>query len=134
MNLSLATSTPNVLQQTIPLCQPVQRVIALTHRPDKTAECVNLTLACEPTVVVNFANRDLDRRVVLGLDNAVGCAAFARNIAKEELKSALLELLKTEISLVAIEIVRGLTGRQDLLYHFPFWRLFDSVSLRSRIV
>lgn len=67
--------------------------------------------------------------MVLGLDDAVGCAAFAGDVAVKEWKSALLKLFKTENSIVAIGIVEELTGRPVLPYRFPFWRLFLTVRI-----
>jgi hypothetical protein len=40
-----------------------------------------LALACESTVLVNLSYGDLDRCVILGLDDAVGCAALAGDVA-----------------------------------------------------
>jgi len=81
MHLSLAASAPNVLQQSIPLCQSVQRIITLAHRSYETAKGVNLALACESTILINLADGDLNGCVVLCLNNAVGCAAFAGDVA-----------------------------------------------------
>lgn len=86
MHLSLAASAPNVLQETIPLCQSVQRIIRLAHCANETTECVNLALACESTVLINLSDGDLDRGVILGLDDAVGCAALAWDVAARESK------------------------------------------------
>jgi hypothetical protein len=80
MHLSLGASTPHILQQTVPLCQSVQGIIALAHRPNEAAECVDLALACESTILIHLSDGDLDRCVVLGLDDSVGCAAFARDV------------------------------------------------------
>jgi hypothetical protein len=83
MHLSLGASTPHILQQTVPLCQSVQGIIALAHRPNETAQSIDLALACESTVLINLSDGDLNRSVVLGFDDSVGCAAFARNITVE---------------------------------------------------
>jgi hypothetical protein len=80
MHLSLGASTPHILQQTVPLCQSVQGIVALAHRPNEAAECVDLALACESTVLIHLSDGDLDRCVVLGLNDSVGCAAFARDV------------------------------------------------------
>lgn len=80
MQLSLAASAPHILQQTIPLRQPVQRVVALTHGSHESAECVNLALACESTILINLANGDLDGCMILGLDNAVGGTALSGDV------------------------------------------------------
>ena len=80
MHLSLDASAPNVLQQTIALCQSVQGIVALAHCSYEAAKCVNLALASVSAVLVNFAYRDLDRRMVLGLDDTVGCAALSWDV------------------------------------------------------
>ena len=80
MQLSLAASAPDVLQQTIPLRQSVEGIVALAHGSHEAAQGVDLALACESAVLINLANRDLDRCVVLCLDNAVGGAALAGDV------------------------------------------------------
>lgn len=81
MRLSLQTSAPHVLQQTISLCQSVQRIVALAHCSYESAESVDLVLARQSTVLVNLCDGDLDGCVVLGLDDAVGSAALAGDVA-----------------------------------------------------
>lgn len=66
-----STRTPNSLQKAIPLRQPVQTIIPLGSRPDKTTQCIHLILARVAAVVVNFGDGDLDRGVVFGFDYAV---------------------------------------------------------------
>lgn len=75
-------SAPNILQQTILLCQPVDGIIALAHRTNKTAKRIYVVLAGNSTsVLVNLGDRNLDRPVVFGLDDAVGGAALAGDVA-----------------------------------------------------
>jgi len=90
-NLSLAASAPYVLQQTISLCQSVQGIVALAHRSYETAKGVDLALACESTILINLADGDLDRGVVLGLDDAVGGRAFSWDVAVKKQIVSLLE-------------------------------------------
>lgn len=79
-NLSLGA--PDVLQQTVPLSEAVHGVIALAHGPDESAESVDVVLARNgAAVLVNLGNRNLDRAVVLGLDDAVGGTALAGDVA-----------------------------------------------------
>jgi hypothetical protein len=80
MQLSLAASAPDILQQAITLRQSVQGIVALAHSPYEAAQGVDLALACESAVLVNLSNGDLDGCVVLGLDNAVGGAALAGDV------------------------------------------------------
>ena len=79
--LVLSGSGPDILEQTVTLSEAVQRVVALTHRTDETTESVIDGLAGETTSLVNLSDRDLDGRVILGLDDAVGGAALARHVA-----------------------------------------------------
>jgi len=83
-SLSLTASAPDILQQAIPLRKSVQGIITFAHRPNETTQCVGLALSCESTVLVNLADRDLYGSVVLGLDDAVGGAAFAWDVEVNE--------------------------------------------------
>lgn len=79
----LAHAAPDVLDEPVTLGQPVERVVALAHRPDEPAERVDDVLALDrAAVLVNRRDRDLDRGVVLGLDDAVRGAALARDVAE----------------------------------------------------
>lgn len=80
MHLSLAACAPDVLQQTITLRQSVQGIVALAHGPYESAQGVDLVLARVSAVLINLADGDLDRCVVLGLDDAVGGAALAGDV------------------------------------------------------
>jgi hypothetical protein len=79
--LSLAATAPYILQQTITLRQSVQGIIALAHCSYEAAEGVYLVLAGVSAVLVDLADGDLDGCVVLGLDDAVGGAALAWDVA-----------------------------------------------------
>lgn len=64
------------------MCQAVDGVVALAHGADETAEGVHVVLAGDGTaVLVNLGDRNLDGTVVLGLDDAVGGAALAGDVA-----------------------------------------------------
>lgn len=79
-NLSL--SAPDALDEAVTLGQSVQGVIGLAHGADEAAEGVDVVLAGDSAaVLVDLGNGDLDRAVVLGLDDAVGSAALARDVA-----------------------------------------------------
>lgn len=79
-NLSL--SAPDALDEAVTLGQSVQRVIGLAHGADEAAEGVDVVLAGDSAaVLVDLGNGDLNRAVVLGLDDAVGSAALARDVA-----------------------------------------------------
>jgi hypothetical protein len=64
------------------LRQAVDGVVALAHRTDEAAEGVDVVLAGDgAAVLVDLGDRNLYGAVVLGLDDAVGSAALARDIA-----------------------------------------------------
>jgi hypothetical protein len=50
-----------------------------------------LALACKSAVLINLADGDLDRGVILGLDDTVGRAAFAGNVAVKRLNISILK-------------------------------------------
>lgn len=70
-------SGPDALQETITLGQSVEGVVALAHGADESAKGVDLVVTGVAAVLVNLADGDLDRGVILGLDDAVGGAALA---------------------------------------------------------
>lgn len=76
----LPGSAPDVLDVTITLSEAVDAVVRLAHGADEAAESVGLVLAGVATVLVNLCDGDLDGTVVLGLDDAVGCAALAGDV------------------------------------------------------
>ena len=62
--------------------QAVHGVVALAHCADEAGQGVNVVLSGDGTaVLINLGDRDLDGAVVLGLDDAVGGAALARDVA-----------------------------------------------------
>lgn len=77
----MASSRPDVLQVSITLGKAVEGVVALAARADEAAQSVRLVLAGVAAVLVNLADGDLHRGVVVGLDDAVGCAALAGHVA-----------------------------------------------------
>lgn len=79
--IRLSGCAPDLLQESVLLRQSVERIVALAHSPHETTESVCLVLAGVSAVLVNLCDGDLDRGVVLGLDDAVGCAALAGNVA-----------------------------------------------------
>lgn len=85
-------SGPDALQETITLGQSVEGVVALAHGADESAKGVNLVVTGVASVLVNLADGDLDRGVVLGLDDAVGGAALAwdQTVSNPSLATAVL--------------------------------------------
>lgn len=77
----LSDGVPDVLEEAIALGQTVQRIVALAHGPYESAEGIDVVLALDgAAVLVNLGDRDLNRGVVLGLDDAVRGAALARDV------------------------------------------------------
>ena len=74
---------PDILNESIPLCQPVELVVALAHRPHEAAQSIGVVLALDSTAcIVNLCNGYLDRSMILRLYDTVGGAALAGNIAE----------------------------------------------------
>ena len=119
MYLSLAASTPYVLQHTIPLCQSVQGIIRFSHRPYESAESIDLALAREPAILVNLANRYLNRGVILGFNDAIGSAALTRHVTGDE--EYMISNWSRELEFQCCR--RRRTGRRVLPYRFPWLRL-----------
>jgi hypothetical protein len=82
--LSRLTSTPNSLQEPIPLRQPVQTIISFGSGSHKSAQRVHLVLARVAAGLVDFADADLHAGVIFGFDDAVRGAAFAGDVAVRE--------------------------------------------------
>jgi hypothetical protein len=77
-----ALAAPDVLHQAVPLRQSVDGIVALTHSTDEAAQSVDVVLSGDcAAVLVNLGDGDLDGTVVFGLDDAVGGAALARDVA-----------------------------------------------------
>ena len=79
--LTLPTPTPHILQQPVSLRQPIQAIIPLPHRPHKPAQRIHLVLPRVPTILIDFSDRDLHRRVVFGFNYAIGGATLPGDIA-----------------------------------------------------
>jgi hypothetical protein len=78
----LSAGAPDVLEVTVTLSEAVDAVVRLAHGADEAAESVGLGLASESAVLVDLGDADLDRAVVLGLDDAVGGAALAGDVTE----------------------------------------------------
>lgn len=79
---------PDALCEAVPLREAVEAIVALAHGAHEAAQGVDLVLARVPAVLVDLANGKLDRRVVLGLDDAVGRRALAGDVAGGKDRSA----------------------------------------------
>lgn len=105
--------TPDALEETVPLGESVQGVIALGSRSHEPAEGVDLVLSGVASVLVDLADADLDAGVVLGLDDAVGGAALAWDVAKE--------INELEISCFFLRVTfRGATKGKEIVDFFLF--------------
>lgn len=80
INSLVSARVPDVLEEAVPLGEAVHAVVALAHGADEAAKSVDLVLASVTAVLVNLGDGDLDRAVVLGLDDAVGRAALAGDV------------------------------------------------------
>jgi hypothetical protein len=85
LSSALSARAPYALQETVSLCEAVDAVVALAHGTHEAAEGVRLVLASVPAVLADLADGDLDRGVVLGLDDAVRRAALAGDVAERGL-------------------------------------------------
>lgn len=78
----LSLGAPDALEETIPLCQSVESIVALSHGPDESREGVDVVLAGDLTAgLIDLGNGDLDGSVVLGLDNPVRGGALSGDVA-----------------------------------------------------
>ena len=82
-----------------------------------------MALACESTVLINLSDGDLNRCVVLGLDDSVGCAALSWDVAVEEEGQFQLDLF-TVIAAVALMALGLRTDQRVLPYRSPYWQCF----------
>ena len=131
--LSLGASAPDVLQQTIALCQSVQGIVALSHRSYETAKGVDLALSVESSVLIDLSDCNLDRCVILGLDDSVGCAAFTGDVTRGQLISFQFHIPRP--SCVASRGDFGeRTGQRFLPCRSPFWRFFRSNGMSLVVV
>jgi hypothetical protein len=81
-SLALPHCTPDALDEAVALCEPVELVVALAHRPNEAAKGIDVVFALDcPAVLVDLGDGDLDRGVVLGFDDSIGSAALARDVA-----------------------------------------------------
>ena len=73
---------PDRLEEAVLLCEPVEAVVGLAHGAYETADGVDLVVAGVAAVLVNLANAQLDRGVVLGPDDASGSRLQGISIAE----------------------------------------------------
>ena len=72
---------PDVLQQTVVLSKSVQGVISLTSGSNVTGKSVSDVLTWDSVaILIDLGDVDLDRGVVLSLDDSVGSRALSWNV------------------------------------------------------
>ena len=126
----VSACVPDTLEVTVPLGEAVHAVVALAHGADEAAKSVDLVLASVTAVLVNLGDGDLDRAVVLGLDDAVGRAALAGDVpAQEKPQVSINALFLASLGLfgarwadagVSAAFGGALTGRQARRGRSPF--------------
>jgi len=81
----LSDGAPDVLDEAVALSKAVQGIVALAHGPNESAEGIDVVLALDGTaVLVDLGDGNLNRGVILGLDDAVRGAALARDVTVNE--------------------------------------------------
>lgn len=100
--LPLAAGGPHVADVAITLGEAVQGVIALATGTDEAAQSVGLVLAGVATVLVDLADGDLHGGVVVGLDDAVGGAALAGDVAVGESQVSRVLFCNDQLSLALL--------------------------------
>lgn len=135
----LAGSGPHVLEVTVTLGQAVERVIALAAGADEAAQSVGVVLAGVAAVLVNLADGELNRGVVVGLDDAVGGAALARDVAGKKELVLVLDLPNLQFVLVQVHQypALGCSRKQSQDFHCCIATLVqikfrDPTALRTR--
>jgi len=66
------------------LCEPVKAVVGLAHGADEAGDGVDLVVTGVTAVLVNLADAQLDRGVILGPDNASGSRLEGVSIATDD--------------------------------------------------
>lgn len=68
----LTRRAPDGLEEAVLLCEPVKAVVGLAHGANEAGDGVDLVVTGVAAVLVNLADAQLDRGVVLGPDDASG--------------------------------------------------------------
>ena len=71
---------PDTLEISILRCKSVDRVIGFTEGSNESREGIGLGCTSESALGIHISNVDLNRSMVLGVDQATSGRAFARNI------------------------------------------------------
>ena len=119
----LPRRAPHVLEVSVALGQAVDGVVGLAHGADEAAEGVGLVLASVPAVLVHLCDRDLHAGVVLGLDDAVGRRALARDVTVSFVSSCRMVNAPQAGRLLPGGIGATRTGRQARHVHSPLLRM-----------
>jgi len=73
---------PDRLEEAVLLCEPVEAVVGLAHGAYETADGIDLVVAGVAAVLVDLANAQLDRGVVLSPDDASSGRLYGISIAE----------------------------------------------------
>ena len=77
----LSGRAPDGLEEAVLLCEPVKAVVGLAHGANEAGDGVDLVVTGVAAVLVNLADAQLDRGVVLGPDDASGSRLVGVSIA-----------------------------------------------------
>lgn len=80
----LTGRAPDGLEESILLCEPVKAVVGLAHGANEAGDGVDLVVTGVAAVLVNLADAQLDRGVVLGPDDASGSRLEGVSIAAHD--------------------------------------------------
>lgn len=86
----LTRRAPDRLEEAVLLCESVKAVVGLAHGANEAGDGVDLVVPGVAAVLVNLADAQLDRGVVLGPDDASGSRAFAGDVEVNELAAFVL--------------------------------------------
>jgi len=85
----LSLCRPDILQQSITLSQSVEAIVALCARPNVSTQRVRDVLSSVSSLVVNFAHVDLNRAVVVRLDDTASRRALSGDVEVDKLASVM---------------------------------------------
>lgn len=80
----LTRRAPDRLEEAILLCEPVKAVVGLSHGTNEAGDGVDLVVTGVTAVLVNLADAQLDRGMVLGPDDASGSRLEGVSIAAHD--------------------------------------------------
>lgn len=79
--LSLTRSAPHILQQPIALSKTINAIIGFPHRANETTKSIGDIFPGIATILIYLADRDLNRSMILCLDDSVCGGALSGDVA-----------------------------------------------------